>query len=347
MSRRRAPTARRRGRRAAARGAALGLHALHRPGPRDHRRAARAHADRRRMRRPSGASSSASIARLFARAHPQCRDRDHELVGAGDRPRREPPARLARGRRPARRRRQRRAQRVRRAARPSGSTVPVFERSGLQPGARIAGPALDRRGRHVHLRRRPASMSRVDAGGALVLTRQAATRTEEPRSMSQADRRHRAADHVEPADRRGRGAGADAAAHGLLLHRARGGRPLGRHLRRQGPHAGAGRHRHAGPRQLHGGVGQALHPPLRARDHEARRRLHHQRSVDGHRPSQRLRHHHALLPQGQAGRPVLLHLASHGHRRHRLRARRHRRVHGRPLHPVAEARSRAARSTRR
>ena len=27
----------------------------------------------------------------------------------------------------------------------------------------------------------------------------------------------------------------------------------------QGPHAGAGRHRHAGPRQFDGGVGQAFH----------------------------------------------------------------------------------------
>ena len=105
---------------------------------------------------------------------------------------------------------------------------------------------------------------------------------------------------------------------------------------RTGPHAGAGRHRHAGPRQLHGGVGQALHRPFRARQHAAGRRLHHQRSLDGHRPPQRLRHHHALLPQGQAGRPVLLHLAPDGHRRHRLRSRRHRRVHGGALHPLPQ-----------
>ena len=59
--------------------------------------------------------------------------------------------------------------------------------------------------------------------------------------------------------------------------------------------------------------------------------------VDGHRPSQRLRHHDALLPQRQAGRAVLLHQPSHGHRRHRLRPRRHRRVHGGALHPDAEA----------
>ena len=98
----------------------------------------------------------------------------------------------------------------------------------------------------------------------------------DPPPNVQAHRRYRAADHVEPADRRGGGAGADAAAHSLLLDRARGGRSLGRRIRSQGAHARPGRHRHARPRQLDGGVGQALHPPLRPREHEAGRRLHYE-----------------------------------------------------------------------
>ena len=109
-------------------------------------------------------------------------------------------------------------------------------------------------------------------------------------SMTDATQPHRPADHVEPPDRGGRGAGAGADAHGVLADRARVRRSLGRRVRPAGPHAGAGRHRHAGPRQLDGGVGEALHPPFPARHDEAGRCLHHQRSLDGHRPSQRFRH---------------------------------------------------------
>ena len=156
--------------------------------------------------------------------------------------------------------------------------------------------------------------------------------------MRKPHRRHRAADHVEPADRRGRGAGADAAAHRLLRHRARGGRPLRRHLR---PRRAACWRRPSPARRATSTRWRSRSSTssrhFRPRDHEAGRRLHHQRSVDGHRPPQRLRRDHAVLPQGQAGRPVLLHLAPDGHRRHRLRARWHRRVHGGPLHPVPEA----------
>ncbi len=114
-------------------------------------------------------------------------------------------------------------------------------------------------------------------------------------------------------------------------------RSLGRRLRSRRPHAGPGRHRHAGPREFDGRIGQAFPALFPGRHHEAGRRLHHQRPVDGHRPSQRLRHHHAMLPERQAGGAVLLHQPSHGYRRHRLRARRHRRVHGGPLYPDAEA----------
>ena len=92
-----------------------------------------------------------------------------------------------------------------------------------------------------------------------------------------------------------------------------------------------------GPRQLDGGVGQALHPSLPAGDDARRRRLHLQRPLDGHGTPERLRPHHAVLPEGQAGRAVLLHQPPHGHRRHRVRPGRVRRVHGGPLHPDAEA----------
>jgi hypothetical protein len=81
-------------------------------------------------------------------------------------------------------------------------------------------------------------------------------------------------------------------------------------------------------------IGEAFPALLPGRDDEAGRRLHHQRSVDGHRPPQRLRHHHAVLPQRQAGGAVLLHQPSDGHRRHRLRPRRDRRLHGGALHPA-------------
>ena len=149
--------------------------------------------------------------------------------------------------------------------------------------------------------------------------------------------RHRPADHVGSPDRCRRGAGAGAAAHRVLLDRARSRRPIGRHLRRRGPHDGPGRHRYARPRQFDGAVGRAFPAPLPGRDDEGRRRLHHQRSVDGHRPPQRLRRDDAGVPQGPPDRSVLLHLAPDGHRRHRLRPGRDRRVHGRPLHPVPQA----------
>ncbi len=147
----------------------------------------------------------------------------------------------------------------------------------------------------------------------------------------------RSADHVAPADRGGRGTGAGAAAHRVQPDRARMRRPLGRRVRPQGTDAGAGRDRHARPRQLDGGVGQALHHPLPASHHEARRCLHHQRSLDGHRPSQRLRRHHALLQGRQDRRAVLLHQPFDGYRRHRLRTRRHRRLHGGLVHSDAQA----------
>ena len=65
-------------------------------------------------------------------------------------------------------------------------------------------------------------------------------------------------DHVEPADRGCRGAGADHDPHRVLHHGAGSRRPLGRHLRPARPHDGAGGHRHARPRQLDGGERRAF-----------------------------------------------------------------------------------------
>ena len=65
---------------------------------------------------------------------------------------------------------------------------------------------------------------------------------------------------------------------------ARGGRSFRRGLRRSGPDAGAGRHRHAGPCQRDGRRGGPFHPPHRARQHGRGRRLPDQRPVGGHRP---------------------------------------------------------------
>jgi len=60
-----------------------------------------------------------------------------------------------------------------------------------------------------------------------------------------------------------------------------------------------------------------------------------------------IRHHEHLLPQWQARRPVLLHEPSDGYRRHRFRAGRDRRLHGRALHSLPESYSRKVAPTRR
>ena len=102
----------------------------------------------------------------------------------------------------------------------------------------------------------------------------------------------------------------------------------------EGPDAGAGRHRHAGPCEFDGAQRRPLHPRVPGRDHEAGRRLHHQRSVEGHRPSLRHRRHLARLPRRQAGGAVLLHHARRRHRRPRPVARR---AAGLPRGPVPAA----------
>ena len=172
--------------------------------------------------------------------------------------------------------------------------MPVYRRDADGAGRDHRGARRDRRGRDLDLR--------------LGEFRRAHRRRRQYRHGAEGGDDHErvkrrgpdpSADHVEPPDRRGRGAGAGADAHRLQPDRARMRRPLGRRVRPRGPHAGAGGHRHAGPRQFDGRVGQAFHRAFPARDDEAGRRLHHQRSLDGHRPSQRLRRHHALLPGRQ------------------------------------------------
>ena len=280
----RAGRARRAGHRAAAR-----LHALCRAGARDHGAAAGARSDRGRCR---GAARDlrARILGAVPPPDPGRRDRGAELVGADlDR------------RRSARARSRRRAEQ--RAPSPDGSRaffdgraggtidVPLYRRERMEAGARVPGPAIiaeDETSTFV-----TASFdARIDAAG---LYRDGAQGRMTER-MSQSNRwpidlqimwNRLIAVVEEQAQTLMRTA--------FSPDRARVRRPLGRRVRPQGPHAGAGGHRHAGPRQLDGGIGEALHPPLPARDDEAGRRLHHQRSVDGHRPPQRLRHHDARV----------------------------------------------------
>ena len=149
--------------------------------------------------------------------------------------------------------------------------------------------------------------------------------------------RHPAPDHVEPAARRGRGAGPDLAAHGLQPHRARVRRPLGGGLRSPGQYAGPGRDRHAGPCEFHGGIGAPFHRGLSDAIHGGGRRLLHQQSLEGDRASERSRRHHPGLPSRPAHRALLLHQPYRRSRRHRLRARRHRCLHGGALAALPEA----------
>ena len=139
----------RRGRRTGGVGARLGVHALCRPGPRDHGGAARPQADRGRCGHiPRGLR--ARVHAPLRPPHPQRRDRDHELGGArhhGDRAAGK--ARCHRGE--ARAEARRRALRVRRRPRPPRHRADLRAR---KPGARrgAEGPSAHRRGRHLHLR---------------------------------------------------------------------------------------------------------------------------------------------------------------------------------------------------
>ena len=143
-----------------------------------------------------------------------------------------------------------------------------------------------------------------------------------------------AADHVEPADRRRRGAGADHDPHRVLHHGARGGRPVRRHLRPARPHDGAGGHRHAGPRQLDGGKRRAF--PARNSRPTTMREGDHYITND---PWLGTGHLHDLtvvtpgFPQRPHRRAVRQHRACHRHRRPRHGARRALGVRGRPVHP--------------
>ena len=146
-------------------------------------------------------------------------------------------------------------------------------------------------------------------------------------------RRHPAADHVEPPDRRRRGAGADDDPHRLLHHRARGGRSLRRHLRPPRPDARASRHRHAGPRQFHDGERRTFPREIPGGNDARGRPLHHQRSLARHRPSPRPDGREPGVPPGPDRRAVRQYRACHRHRRARHGPGRALGVRGRPLYP--------------
>ncbi len=233
--------------------APLGADALSRPGPRDHRRASGARFYGSGSRDDAKAVRG-SLQPALQPAYSRCRDRDLELGGRG---------RCARRRRACGRGRNeidgaKAADRggrcsIRRAA--NFWTCRSIGGPDLAPGAAIRGPAViaeDDTSTVVS----PSFDARIDRFGYIELTRR------EILNHDRTPQRRAGAnpypDHVEPPDRGGRGAGADHDPHRVLDLGARGRRSFRRRVRPPGPHAGASRHRHAGPRQFHGQRRQAF-----------------------------------------------------------------------------------------
>ena len=129
--------------------------------------------------------------------------------------------------------------------------------------------------------------------------------------------------------RRDRGNEDQPHAHGLQHDHLRGAR-----LHHRPVHAGGrdrvDRHRPADLHPRHGGDREGEDPPLRHQEHEAGRHLRHQRFLHDRQPSQPFHLHAADLPQGQAGRLLLLHGAL---ARRRRPARRHDHGHLFRRHP--------------
>ena len=155
------------------------------------------------------------------------------------------------------------------------AAVPLHDRAALKAGHSLTGPCVIAEAGTSTIVTDGFDVA-VDGGGALVLTAKAKPKAATVEAGERAGGRHRHADHVEPIDRSGRGAGPSSPAHRVFADRARSRRSVGRYLRSRWPHVGPGRYRHAGPRQLDGRVGQAFHRPFRHREHARRRCLHHQ-----------------------------------------------------------------------
>ena len=269
------------------------LHALCRPGPRDRGRAAAAATCTADDAPGAARGLRARLRRAVRAPHPQCRDRDPELVGPGlDRGE-------AAGRAAARRRAVPRP--CRSASAPvfdgrSGRTteVPVYRREALAAGQRL------RRARRSSPRTRPRpifrpALPRISMPPA-VSSWTARTREErmsQSNSVGLIDLQimwNRLIAVVEEQAQ-------------TLMRTAFS--PIVREAATSPPACSTCEGRMLAqavtgtPGHVNSMAESVKHflAPLPGRDDEAGRRLHHQRSVDGHRPSQRLRHHHALLPQ--------------------------------------------------
>ena len=136
-----------------------------------------------------------------------------------------------------------------------------------------------------------------------------------------------------PSDRGGRGAGPVAHPDRFLHLDPRGGRSVGRRVRRRGADARPGGHRHAGACQLDGALGRALSGPLSGRNDEGRRRVSDQRPVEGNRPSARLHLRDAGFPRRPARGAVRQHQPCRRHRRARDDIGRAECLRGGTLHP--------------
>ena len=131
------------------------------------------------------------------------------------------------------------------------TSVPVYHRSTLKPGHTLQGPPSSPRTRPRPSSPRASSPHSIRRAPFALPPNQPFFRRP-PNEKQPSAEPHRIPGDVEPPDLRRRGTGADPGAHRLRHGDARGGRPLGRRLRHAGPHAGPGRHRHAGSCGLDG-----------------------------------------------------------------------------------------------
>ena len=116
--------------------------------------------------------------------------------------------------------------------------APIYYRDDLQIGDAMPGPAVITEDRN-HDHRAPRLCWRASTRSARSCSRR------NQHELQRSTLANPPAADVGPADLGRRGAGADAGAHRLLHLDARGRRPVGRRVRSQRRHAGAGRHRDA------------------------------------------------------------------------------------------------------
>ena len=230
------------------------LHALSRPGPRDRRAAARPRRSTSTPRRLRAASRRPM--RGVRPHHPQARGRGADLdpvaghrTGRCPTPAAEPPP----PRRPPATDGHRAG--ARSGDRPARRGRAVTNATPSRPACGSTGPALIVEDGTTTVVPHAASTRRASTRVGQIVLEDA--RMSRPRPKDRWHR-HPPAGDVEPPALRRRGAGPRPGAHRLLDQRPRGRRHLGRRVRPRGPHAGPGRHRHAGPRELDGRAASSI-----------------------------------------------------------------------------------------